>query len=200
MYWKEELFAKLENRMAMKPMRVANLSNIIEDEFRVVRSQGTYDYAREMQVLHQSYDGKVGTHVLTPFKTKHGTTILVNRGWVPYEHDFLKPEGELELYGVIRKDPRKGHFALENEAEKNIWYNIDLPQMNQTAPDIETDFYVEAQAPGELDEKVYPLALPKKIHIYNQHMQYVITWFGISLALVLMYYFRFFHKPRAAKK
>lgn len=197
MNWKESLIEKLENRLEMEPILLSEFSGLEDDEFRLVWEFGHFDHDREMQILHQSFNGKVGTHIITPFEAASGKTVLVNRGWVPYETEFERPEGEVEIFGIIRRDPRKGHFALTNEPEKNIWYNMNIEQMAS-----ELEFYVEAKSEEEPETVIYPLALPKKIQIYNQHFQYVITWFGMSLALVLMYYFRFWHKKdeKKAKK
>jgi len=192
--WKEDLIARLDRNLSLPPVSSTEYTNIDQEEFRLLKEHGHYDVRNEMHVLLQSYNGKVGTHVITPFITDTGKTILVNRGWVPNEEAYKEPEIGHELYGVIRKNPRKGYFALENEPKKSIWYNIDLPEMyaNLDAPD--ADYYVEAKALDEKAEMTYPIPLPKKIDIYNEHLQYVITWFGMSIALLAVYYFRFFHK------
>lgn len=184
----------------MTPIKTSEFKDFDEHEFRLVSEIGKYDHANEMQILHQTYNGKVGTHIITPFIADSGKTVLVNRGWVPYETEYESPSSKTELYGIIRRNSDKGHFALKNEPEKDIWYNIDLPQMTAAKAGVESEFYIEAKDEEEPEEKIYPLALPKKIQLYNQHMQYVITWFGMSIALLLMYYFRFFHKSGKATK
>lgn len=193
--WKENLLATLDERIHEQPISAAEFSDIESDEFRLLEDFGHYDFANEMQVLHQSYNGKVGTHIITPFVTDTGEIFLVNRGWVPYEEEFHKPEGKQHVYGVIRKNPRHGYFALENEPEKNIWYNINLDEMGSDA-----GFYIEAQSEDDELKADYPIALPKEIKIYNEHLQYVITWFGMCVALLIMYYFRFFHDKKMSKK
>lgn len=193
--WKEELIEKLNTRLILAPISADKFSNIDEMEFRLLQENGKFDVKNELQELHQSYNGKVGTHILTPFVTNSGVVILVNRGWVPYETEFAAAAAT-QIYGVIRKNPRAGHFALVNEPKKNIWYNIDLPAMYAKIGAPVLDYYVEAKALDEKAESAYPIPLPKKIDIYNEHLQYVITWLGMSIALLCVYYFRFFHKRK----
>ena len=200
MMWKDDLLRKLDARINMAAISPAEFANIEADEFRLLQAHGEYDISKKMQVLMQGFNGKIGTHEIVPFVTASGTTILVNRGWVPIEEKYEEVSGNHELNGVIRKNPRKGYFALENEPEKNTWYNIELPEMYAKAGVADLGYYVEARAVDEKEELTYPIPLPKKIDIYNQHLQYVITWFGMSIALLIMYYFRFFHNKNGAKK
>lgn len=194
--WKQELIEKLEKNLELEALTSIQINNLDEQEFRVLREKGYYDFTHEMEVLHQTYNGKLGTYAITPFKANSGKVFLVNRGWTEYEHKHTNPQGEVEVFGVIRKSPRQGNFALQNEPQKNLWYNIDLEQMSKVAGGTETDFYIELKSESDESPKNYPYPLPKKIQVYNEHVQYIITWFGISIALLVIYYFRFFRKQK----
>jgi surfeit locus 1 family protein len=49
-----------------------------------VRVQGRWDTAHQFLLDNQSHDGQPGYHVLTPLRREDGTTLLVDRGWVPF--------------------------------------------------------------------------------------------------------------------
>lgn len=197
MQWKEELLEKLNSRINGAPISEAQLTNVENDEFRQIELVGEFEHEKEMLILQQSYNGKVGVHVVSPFKTVGGKEVIVNRGWVLYEEKHDKPEGQQKIVAVIRKNPRQGYFALKNEPQKNMWYNVNLPEMYAKVGAPVLDFYVEEKATE--DDHSYPIALPKEIHIYNEHLQYVITWFSVSISLLAVYYFRFWHKKTEKK-
>ena len=86
------------------------------------------------------------------------------------------------------KNVKKNIFKPDNEIEKNIWFSINLEDVNKfTGKKFnEYIFYLE-------DEKI-STPKPKKITIDlpNNHLKYAITWYSISISIFL--YFLYFRK------
>ncbi|MBZ5733919.1 SURF1 family protein [Nocardioides sp. TRM66260-LWL] len=82
------------------------------DEWRVVSARGTYDAARTIVVRYRTRDGASGVDLLVPLVTADGTTLLVDRGWLPTDNAGgplppnapQPPTGEVEVQGYVRAD------------------------------------------------------------------------------------------------
>ncbi|RQM06669.1 hypothetical protein DH86_00001296 [Scytalidium sp. 3C] len=81
-------------------------------------------------------DGNDGYLVVTPLEREgDGTTVLVNRGWIPKK--FKKqadrpdstPQGELTVEGLLREPLKKNWFTPENKPETKEFYFPDVFQM-----------------------------------------------------------------------
>jgi surfeit locus 1 family protein len=191
--WKEDLMQKINTRINAAPIEA--VTNLDTDEFSVINLTGEYDYAHELQIMGRPFNGKPGVHVLTPLKTANGT-IIVNRGWAKYDESYDKPTGTVSLQGIIRTTQKLSfinkHIIMDNNPEKNVWFWVDLPTIYKFTGAPELPYYVERVS---LDKpNSYPYALEKKINLYNEHLNYAITWYLISVALIIMYYFRFHRK------
>lgn len=57
------------------------------DGFARVEASGRFDEIRHVLLDNKIHAGRVGVHVLTPFYLHDGTTLLVNRGWLPLAPD-----------------------------------------------------------------------------------------------------------------
>ncbi len=87
--------AEIESGIAAAPTsidRVLSPSQSIDAlnpdlEYRVVTAVGRYDLAGQLLVRRKSFDTVNGFWVVTPLTTDSGSTLLVNRGWVPAGKD-----------------------------------------------------------------------------------------------------------------
>jgi cytochrome oxidase assembly protein ShyY1 len=60
-------------------------------QWRRVRATGAYDVADTTLVRYQTRDGRPGVNVLTPLRSTRGSTVLVDRGWIPVTNDPTAP-------------------------------------------------------------------------------------------------------------
>lgn len=174
------------------PMAIPDYKNIEADEYKLTEISGVYDFDSEIKLMNKSYNGKPGFHIMTPLILSPNEKILVNRGWAPVEKEYSKPKGMQLITGVIRRGHEPKWFTIPNDPEKEQWFWLDLDAIYKHANAKPRDFYVQEKIETEFDG--YPIPLPKKIKLYNEHVQYIITWFSLSIALLVIYYFRFFKK------
>jgi surfeit locus 1 family protein len=207
--WKEDLIAKIEARSTAPPVSyAAALSQYVKNgdvEYLHVRVTGTFDYTQERH-LYAPHVGSQGWNIYTLLKPQGGLPpVFVNRGWVP---DTLKDPskraegqvaGPVTVTGLVRLPEQKGWFTPDNDYAGNRWYSRDLDAMQYGAagPPSPLQFASakkQAYAPFSIDADALPEnpgGWPKggttNIHIRNAHLQYVITWYGLALTLVVMF-------------
>jgi len=82
------------------------------------------------------HDGHEGYLVITPLERDgEGTTVLVNRGWIPkkLKKQADRPDGlvkgEVTVEGLLREPWKKNMFTPENNTLKNEFYFPDVVQM-----------------------------------------------------------------------
>jgi surfeit locus 1 family protein len=97
-------------------------SDPVENEWRTVRTSGSFDASQTILLRNRYFEGKYGFEFLTLFETSNGQKFWVDRGWLVAGKDALTaplipatPTGEVEIYGRLRLDtslPRGSFFAL----------------------------------------------------------------------------------------
>lgn len=211
--WKLKLIADLESRVASEPIPLPiDPMELKELEYRSVKTRGYFDHSKELYVLPRSLvdpereareagrltsNPESGANVITPFYcTDLGITILVNRGFVPKKK--VKPEtrlkgqiqDEIDLVGVVRLSETRKPFVPENNIEKNRWHYRDLEAMARVtgAEPIFIDADFRSTVPGG------PIGGQTRVTLRNEHMQYIITWYGLCAATSYMWYKKFIQK------
>lgn len=193
---KNELVAKIDSNVNAPLLSPDSYKNIGEDEFRKMALTGAYMHDKEFLLLNKPYNGKPGQHVMTPFKATNGDVIIVDRGWIPTDKEYEKPTGQIQITGVVRATQKLNGLGkmitFNNDPQKQIWFWLDLPLIYKTYGLPKKDYYLDLV--NETKSNSYPVALPAKIDVYNEHLIYVITWYSIAIVLLLVYYFRFWKK------
>ncbi|MGN7292035.1 SURF1 family protein [Rhizobium sp. SAFR-030] len=195
--WKEQLLAEIAERRAEAPVDLlaaipAGTGEAVQEYLRV-RASGTFDHAGERHFF-ATHQGRTGFYVYTPMRLADGRSLLVNRGFVPYEmkEPGTRAAGEVEgpvtITGYVRdRLPGKPSWLVpDNDPAKNIFYWKDWSAMVAAAgldPARVLPFFVDA------DETVknpggWPQGGVTQFDLPNSHLQYAVTWYGLALALV----------------
>ncbi|KAM9840902.1 surfeit locus protein 1 [Aulostomus maculatus] len=213
--WKLQLIKELRDLTTAEPIPLPldphELNNL---EYRRVRVRGSYDHSKELYVLPRSpvdpekeareagrlsSSGETGANVITPFYcTDFGITILVNRGYVSKQK--IKPEtrmkgqveGEVEVVGVVRLTETRKPFVPNNDVARNCWHYRDVEAMASVtgAEPIFIDADFESTIAGG------PIGGQTRVTLRNEHMQYIMTWYGLCAATSYMWYAKFIKKIR----
>jgi surfeit locus 1 family protein len=193
LHWKEKLIAARVERTTGAPIELPPRGVDLTDlEFHRVLLTGAYDHGHEFYLAARSQNGNVGYWVVTPFKTKAGETLLVDRGWIPVDKKSpeTRPEGQIqgetELDGIIRLPQTKSFFQPDNEPQKNVWFYLSPAEMAAASGlPLRTDLYLDAgkePVPGG-----FPIGGQTRIDLPNDHLQYAITWALLAIALIAVY-------------
>nr|XP_020490248.1 surfeit locus protein 1 [Labrus bergylta] len=211
--WKMQLINDLTKLTTAEPIPLPIDPHELNSlEYRRVRVRGRFDHSQELYVLPRSpvdpekeareagrlsSSGETGANVITPFYcTDLGITILVNRGYVPRQR--IRPEtrmkgqveDEVEVVGVVRLTEQRKPFVPNNDVERNRWHYRDLEGMSTVtgAEPIFIDADFGSTIPGG------PLGGQTRVALRNEHMQYIMTWYGLCAATSYMWFAKFIKK------
>jgi surfeit locus 1 family protein len=191
---------RIEQRMARAPAPLAELVPVSDDEldgleFRPVTVHGTYHPEEEVLQRGRSWQGRSGYHVITPLRTDEGT-VLVRRGWVPFEMDeppvaeAAPPAGEVTVTGYLELSDRQPTGFGQRDPEVGVLprvFHVDLERLD---PQVTGDLlpvvvHLEGQEPvpsGDL-----PVAAPRPELSSSTHLSYAVQWFLFALVAVVAY-------------
>jgi surfeit locus 1 family protein len=134
--------------------------------------------------------GGQGYMVFSPFLLQGGEgVVMVNRGFIPtqekprFEADFAS-DAPQTITGLIKNNERSGLFSPPNDLQKNIYYTRDIEAMSKKLALAERQFapfYVDASLSGAGG---LPQAGETIVRFTNNHLEYVLTWFGLALTLI----------------
>lgn len=190
--WKLALIDRVEQRVhaAAQPIPSRDSWPAItaaNDEYRHVSVSGRFLHDRETLVQAVTEEGP-GYWVLTPLRRDDGTTILINRGFVPSERREAStrrdgnPDGQVEITGLLRITEPKGGFLRDNVPQHNRWYSRDVAAiavargLQNVAP-----FFVDADAGSQ--SAGGPIGGLTVIRFPNNHLIYAVTWFALAFML-----------------
>jgi len=190
--WKLALIDRVEQRVHAAAQPIPSPASwpavsAANDEYRHVSVSGRFLHDRETLVQAVTEEGP-GYWVLTPLKRSDGTTILINRGFVPSERrdpstrEAGNPDGQVEITGLLRITEPKGGFLRDNVPQHNRWYSRDVAaiaaarHLQNAAP-----FFVDADAGSQ--SAGGPIGGLTVIRFPNNHLVYALTWFALAFML-----------------
>ena len=183
--WKTEIISSM-NEKIMLPLIEINTSvinNIKNYNYRSIKLNGYFLYDNQITIYSKILNGKVGRHLIIPFKTKFGN-ILINRGFVPEDYildkDTEKEFKNVLITGRVKFQQKINYFTPKNNLLGNEWYYINLDEISTYFNISLNDFYLIEE--NNLNDK-YPLGSQFIINIPNDHLQYAITWFSLAIVL-----------------
>lgn len=165
---------------------------LAELEFRPVTATGTYRPGDEVLQRGRSYQGRTGFHVLTPLDLADGGTVLVRRGWVPFDNDLrppvaeaAPPGGSVTVTGYVERSIPQPSGALAqrdpDDGELDIVFNADVSRLDgQLGGDVLPMLvHLEAQEPAQAGE--LPVPAPRPEQDEGTHLSYALQWFAFAV-------------------
>jgi surfeit locus 1 family protein len=193
--WKQAIIDQRTGRLALPPIDIGNVpisgwSNI---EHRRIKIRGKFLHDREILLLNKVRNGQTGFELITPMILNPDVEVLVNRGWIPLAwsgtSELLRrrPTGVVERIGLLRAGGKGGNpWIPNNEPARGQWYFTDVAQMAVKAGLENAKPYVIKLSPRPALAG-YPKGLHTSHRIRNKHLEYAITWFGLSATLIVIY-------------
>lgn len=199
-------------RQALPPLQLAagsadtglllGVDNAASLDLRHAEATGTYLPEAELLLRSRSWNGQPGWHVLTPLQLDGGRQLLVDRGWVPYDHDTVPvlpatpPDGQVTVSGVLRATERPpsgigASFAPRNpegtEALRATWY-VDLERLAASQlPDLLPAAWLllQEQSPAQSSELPRPGFIEEPDE--GPHLGYALQWFSFAAVGIIGY-------------
>ena len=190
LFWKLDLIERVESRIHAAPVTAparAEWPSVAreKDEYRRVTATGLFRHDRTALVQAVTERG-AGFWVMTPLVLADGSTLLVNRGFVPA--DRSSPEarlaseiaaGPVAVTGLLRMSEPGGAFLRSNDPANDRWFSRDVSAiaaargLEDVAP-----YFIDADAtpnPGGL-----PIGGLTVVAFRNSHLVYALTWYALA--------------------
>ena len=202
--WKQNLIELIEARLSAAVQEIPapqDWQNLSPEKYmyQPVFMTGVFDHkAEQFWFAHHEKFG-VGYQVVTPFVIADKQIVMVNRGYVPASQQAPMTRqagqltGEIRLEGLMVWPGARTIFEAPDEPENNLWFVKDVTPMAENAGYTSESwqvapFFVDSQ---EASQNVFPVQSPiggqTRINLPNRHLEYVVTWYGLALALVIVY-------------
>ncbi|MBT3330324.1 MAG: SURF1 family protein [Rhodospirillaceae bacterium] len=190
--WKDGLIAEMAAGITAPPLSLAkHLDELQKLNYRAVRLQGRFLHKLEAYLGPRVHQGQAGLHVLTPFQMRDGPVVLVNRGWIPPNRrdpttrTTGQVTGDVTLDGVLRSDLQQGPWTPDYDAKADQWFWYDISGISQNRKIDLISAVVQADStdiPGGL-----PIGGGAQPKLKNDHLQYALTWFSLSVVLLIVF-------------
>ena len=194
---KEAYLAAIDARIADAPVALPATPDPEGDRFLPVSVSGTMTDA-ELHVLVSTKQLGAGYRIIAAFETENGRRIMVDRGFVPISaKETPRRTGAMTVTGNLHWPAEIDGFTPETDRAANIWFAREVPDMGAalgTEP-----ILVIARESLPNDPAVTPLPVDTS-GIPNDHLEYIVTWYGLAIVWVLMtlYYLLRMRKPKKA--
>ncbi len=173
--------------------------NALEDNliYRKVKITGHFLVGADIHLYGRRSMSKEkdGYYLVTPFKTTNDKIILVARGWFSNRHknaiSSAANEQTHEIIGVTMPTEKIRSFIPDNDIKNNVWFTLDLVGASDILGLKLENFYVilDGKDISGLDILI-PLSMNHLANIRNDHLEYALTWFGLAISLIVIYYLR----------
>ena len=137
----------------------------------------------------KTFKGKPGYHLILPLKYNNEIYSVINFGWF-LDKDFDQVKYIIKKYLSVNDakvyirdfNSDKPFFTPENDILNNTWYSVNKSDFNQ--------FY-QYEFPSKyyfvlLDERISKYSFNPLVFLRNNHLNYSITWFLLSLSSIIM--------------
>lgn len=193
---KASYLAAIDARISQTPTALPALPDPKADRFLPVSVSGTL-MSDELHVLVSVKKVGPGYRIISAFETDQGRRVMVDRGFIatPRKND-VRYTGPATITGNLHWPDEIDSFTPENDLAANIWFSRDVPTM-AAALNAEP-ILVIAKTSSQNDPNLTPLPVDSS-GIANDHLQYVVTWYGLAIvwAAMTLYYL---HRTRRTRK
>ncbi len=184
--WKQDLINDIKKGLESDPILYTSDLN---KNYQRVKLSGEYIFKKQIYLYSLNQKGVPGYDVITPFQTTNKENVLINRGWIQKDKKNKLPmiSTLTDITGMLRMANRRNIFTPENDIKENIWFYLNSEDIEKSTGMKFSNYIVY------LEDKNIKIPQPKKITIDlpNNHLKYAITWYSISISILLYYlYFR----------
>lgn len=189
LFWKLDLIARVEARIHAQAVPAPypaqwDAVSAEKDEYRRVTATGTFVHDKAALVQAVTERG-AGFWVVAPLIRQDGSTVLVNRGFVPSDRRGAAARAEggiagpVSVTGLLRMSEPGGAFLRSNDPANDRWFSRDVAAI-AASKGLETvaPYFIDADAtpnPGGL-----PIGGLTVVRFRNSHLVYALTWYALA--------------------
>jgi surfeit locus 1 family protein len=188
LHWKEGVLAQIAEAEA------APAAPLPPDPkpYTKVSVTGHFRFDRDAQFGAEVRDMKVGPtmgfYQIVPLERDGAPPILVERGWIPQKRDtpLDDPAGAVTVTGYVRPGDVAHWFSPTDDVAARQFYTLDPKVIGAAVgiPDVVPFILVTL---GPSTQVAYPAPAENLPRPPNNHLSYAITWYGLAVALVVIF-------------
>ncbi len=195
--WKQGVLAEIDARMTAAPVAVPQDATEDAHQFMPVTATGTIA-ADQIHVLASVKGFGPGFRIIAALDLADGRRILLDRGFVvPKAKNAARPAVAATITGNLLWPDEMNSNTPPHDIEDNHWFARDIPAM---AAHLGAEPVMLVQRTSTEDNLVTTPFPVDSAGIPNNHLEYVLTWFGLAIVwLVMTGYFLWRSRQRPEK-
>ncbi len=193
LHWKEGILARIAAAEAAPPVPLGQQSDPdAPDPYTKVSVSGRFRFDQAAEFGADVRDTRagptLGSYQIVPLTREHGLTIMVDRGWIPQtpEAPLDDPAGRVAVTGYVRPGDVPHWFSPADDRAARMFYTLD-PKAIGAAVGVRDPAPFVLVALGPSATGSYPAPAHHLPRPPNNHLSYVITWYGLALSLVVIF-------------
>ena len=180
---KTQLLADIEQRTALPPVSLPAHIVPQRDSLLPVTLAGHFGEGYVRVLVSLKIYG-AGYRIIAPFQTDAGRLVMVDRGFISVQDDIPPlPQAHISITGVLYWPEEVDSFTPADDISKNIWFARDVDKLAQHFGAEAALVIASTQTPP--DNAITPLP-QDGTNIPNNHLEYVVTWFGLAFIWLAM--------------
>ena len=193
LHWKEGILAQIAKAEAAPPIPLpAEPEPYTPSPYTKIAVTGRYRFDQAAQygaeVRDTSAGPTMGAYQIVPLERTGAPTILVDRGWIPQNRQasLSQPAGAVTVAGYVRPEETQHWFSPTDDDAGRQFFTLDPAVIGAVvgAPNPEPYTLV---ALGPETAGTYPAPAQHLPRPPNNHLSYVITWYGLAVALLIIF-------------
>jgi surfeit locus 1 family protein len=188
LHWKRALLAQIAHAEAAPAAPMPRDPEPFTKVQVTGRLRGDLSASYGAEVRDTAAGPQLGTALIVPLELEDGDDVLVERGWIPEQRAraIALPNGDVTVEGYVRPGDTPGLFSARDNPATRQFYTLDPAAMGaalglpRVAP-----FILVAMGPTPPER--YPDPAKHLPQPPNNHLSYAITWYGLAVALVVIF-------------
>jgi surfeit locus 1 family protein len=186
--WKEGILARIAAAEVSPPVPLSPAPA----PYTKVSAVGRYRFDQAAQFGAEVRDTRAGPtmgfYQIVPLERDGAATILVDRGWIPQKRTtpLDDPTGEVTVAGYIRPGEKQHWFSPADDDATRQFYTLNPRVIGAAVGVVDpAPFTLVAMGPATAED--YPAPAQHLPQPPNNHLSYIITWYGLAVALAVIF-------------
>ncbi|MDR3531192.1 MAG: SURF1 family protein [Rhodopila sp.] len=186
--WKEAILARIAAAERAPPVSLAETPS----PYTKVSVTGRFRFDLTAQFGAEVRDTRsgptMGFYQIVPLERDGAPTLLVNRGWIPQrrEEALNDPPGVVTVTGYIRPGDVPAWFSPADDRALREFYTLDPDAIGAALGIHDVAPFILVML-GSSTVEGYPAPAEHLPRPSNNHLSYVITWYGLAASLAVIF-------------
>ena len=194
--WKQTLLAQIERAESAPPTPLPVPLRVNPPPFAKVSATGTFLPDKTAlygaEVRSTATGTAMGARMIVPLRQSDGKILLVDRGWAPLTRTgpIDMPMGIATIAGYVRFADSRGWFSARDDIAGHRFYTLDPVAIGAAIgeQDVPPFVLVVLAVGGDSPPDRWPDPARHLPRPANNHLVYAITWYGLAVALLTIFF------------